>query len=79
MQATGRGLVDLLNQIHVVSTTNEHVERIMIRDRMYATAWHVRVLAPGSGYVGALVMQGQDWHPMYGEWVTACWHRDATV
>ncbi len=69
MQATGRGLVDFLNQIRVVSTTNEHVERIMIRDGMYATAWHVRALAPGSGYVGALAMPGQDWHPMYEEWV----------
>jgi 4'-phosphopantetheinyl transferase len=63
LKASGKGLAQSLEQIEVSLEPGESAKLLSIAGSpQKASAWSIQELLPASGYVGAVVVEGHNWH-----------------
>lgn len=63
IKAVGDGLARPLDQFQVSLTPGEPVQLLWVEGRAEETTrWSMEALAPAPGYVGAIAVEGSDWH-----------------
>ena len=70
LKATGYGLVFPMDQLDVSFSPDEPVQLHSIKgDRSTVLRWSLQEFTPAVGYVGALAVEGQDWHLKCWQWL----------
>jgi 4'-phosphopantetheinyl transferase len=71
IKAIGEGLSMPLNQFDVSLIPGEPARLLETRKHpIEARRWSLRELKPGSNYIGAVAVEGHDWHLRCWEWLT---------
>jgi 4'-phosphopantetheinyl transferase len=71
IKAVGKGLSLPLDRFDVTLRPGVPAALLATHDNPpEARRWSMRSLAPGEGYVGALVVEGHSWRLWYGHWMT---------
>ncbi|ACC80708.1 4'-phosphopantetheinyl transferase family protein [Nostoc punctiforme] len=69
LKATGQGLVFPMDQLDVSLSQNEPVQLYSINgDRSTVIRWSLQAFIPALSYVGALAVEGRDWHLKCWQW-----------
>lgn len=71
LKAIGEGLA-LLQQVEVSLVLEESAKLLSIddQDTKAAARWSLQMLAPAPGYMGAIAVEGHDWHLSCWQWPT---------
>ncbi|MEB3338051.1 MAG: 4'-phosphopantetheinyl transferase superfamily protein [Leptolyngbyaceae bacterium] len=66
LKATGEGLAQALDQIEISLNLEAPAQLLKIAgDPQIAKQWAIQELIPDAGYVGAIAVEGTDWHPVF--------------
>jgi 4'-phosphopantetheinyl transferase len=69
IKATGEGLAQL-EQVEVSLIPGEPAKLLNIKqDAQAAANWSLQALTPATGYIGALAVEGHDWHLKCWQWL----------
>lgn len=68
LKAIGKGLAVPLEQIEIPLDTSKPTKLLVEESAFQSNDWYLQTVPVSTGYSAALVVEGQNWHPLYQDW-----------